>query len=535
MPTIPPQDKQQIAGCNAMLIRRGGMRESFWTNMEEPTQETSDLAFDLFDRYGRLNPEFYEHDINKGTGVWGKELDHGDILLFDVLRVDAAYRRRGIGAKLVNAILEKTREMVSERVGFFALTRSGFLWSEMSHLKKDSAEMEKAQDDAENGALGFWHAMGFRRVGTSSWLAWTDSPGHPSRQLAISQDWRSPDDLTADIPLPDEMKQAFQKLADPAVKAAECVDELTKTLPKDFEAGQWQTIDQDGNTLLHIASLSCKPEVTSFLLSKAPRLTTVRNKRGHTALEALQNQLEGLRTRRSVRLATLVTSDAFKGFSDSSIACLAALKHTAIFDLSNIKQTLRYKYGCTCGQCIGGFLSPRMKFALLCVAEIQHGNMELSIDETGPGWVSFHGDLLTHLPRSVRENLNTNRSMRKGFANMFSHFAQCLHLGRIPTEAEVLDFHQFDAGEWPPVTRNYLQRGGSVTAVANAIFERAMEQDEWAGDGAHRGIFWEDIDALVACRNDHEFGFVAGVCGYKRVRPSSSRFVDLSGRELDLD
>lgn len=93
--------------------------------MEEPTRETHDLAFDLFDRYGRLNTEFYEHDINKGTGVWGKELDRGDLLLFEEIRVDAAHRRRGIGAKLVNAILEKTRKKVSDEVGFFALTSPG--------------------------------------------------------------------------------------------------------------------------------------------------------------------------------------------------------------------------------------------------------------------------------------------------------------------------------------------------------------------------------------------------------------------------
>lgn len=118
--------------------------------------------------------------------------------------------------------------------------------------------------------------------------------------------------------------------------------------------------------------------------------------------------------------------------------------------------------------------------------------------------------------------------------NMFDHFAGCLRKSRMPTEAEVLDYYRDDVSEWPPVTRNYLQRGGSVAAVANAIFERAMEQDEWAGDGTHREIFGEDIDALPACRNDHEFGFVAGTCGYKRIEPGPRR-VDMFGRGLVFD
>jgi GNAT superfamily N-acetyltransferase len=536
------------------------MRESFWLEMEAPTQETHDLAFDLFDRYGRLNAGFYDHDVNKGTGVWGNELDRGDLLLFEELKVDTAYRRQGIGTKLVNAILEKTKKKVSEHVGFFALARPGFLSSEVPVSWNNPAATREARRDAIKTALGFWHALGFRRVGTSLWLAWTDSTGHPSRQLPIAQDWTCPDDLITDVSLSGEMEKTFQKLADPAVKAAECIEELTKVFPEDFEDGQWKATDQDGNTLLHIASVSSKPELVSFLLSRVPYLTAARNKEGYTALEALRDHLERQRTRQSDGHRSCVISDEFKGFSASSITCLALLENTAVFDLSSlsprdieavssatdeqirrapqvdvasIRKTLRYKYSCTCGQCIGGFLSPRMKLVLVAVSEMESDTMDLFIDETGPGWVDFHEDCLTHLPESVRDNLKTNRSMRRGFVNMLSHFAKCLQQGRMPTEGEVLDYYRSHESEWPPVTRNYLQRGGSVAAVANMIFEKAMERDEWAGDGHHRELFGEEIDELVVCRNDHEFGFVAGMCGYKRVRPVSSRFVDVFGREVE--
>lgn len=548
--TISRRAERRTGSCNAKLVRREMMRESFWLKMGITTQETHDLAFGLFDRYGRLNPEFYDHDVNKGSGVWGNELDHGDILLFEELKVDTTCRRRGIGTKLVNAILEKTSKKVSERVGFFALARPGFLWSETPRDNPDT--VREAQQDAMKAALGFWHAMGFRRIGTSPWLAWTNSPGHPSRQLGIAQDWVGQDDQIADVSLSGEMEKIFHGLRDPAVEAARCIDELTKALPEDFEDGQWQTIDQDGNTLLHVSSMSSKPELVRFILSKVPNLMVVRNKEGHTAPEALQNQLERQRTRRSDGHSSFVISDEFKGFSASSIACLAVLKNTDIFnisrlslrdiesvwsatdeqirrvpqlDIAGIRKTLRYKYGCTCGQCIGGFLSPRMKFALLCVSESEHDMMQSFMDDTGPDWVSTNYDNLLYLPESVRENLKTNKSMRQGFSHMFSHFAKCLEQGRMPTEGEILDFYRSHVSEWPPVTRNYLQRGGSVAAIANTIFEKAMDRDEWAGDGLHREVFSDQIDELVACRNDHEFGFAAGMCGYKRVRPHWSRSI----------
>lgn len=261
-------------------------------------------------------------------------------------------------------------------------------------------EMRAAQDTALEDALAFWHSMGFRRVGTSSWLAWTDSPGHPSRQLAISEDcmWNRPGDTAASEPLPDEMQRVFRRLFDAEVEEAKCIAELRKTSPQDFNDDQWQIVDHAGNTLLHIASVSFKPEVVSFLMSRVPRLTALRKTLGHTALDTLKDQLECVRTRRSFGgELTVVASDKFQGFSPSNIKCLAALQRTALFDLSTlsegqieaissatdeevqrsrsqldvagIRKALRYKFGCTCGQCIGGFVSPRIKFALLCVAE----------------------------------------------------------------------------------------------------------------------------------------------------------------------
>ena len=44
-----------------------------------------------------------------------------------------------------------------------------------------------------------------------------------------------------------------------------------------------------------------------------------------------------------------------------------------------------------------------------------------------------------------------------------------------------------------------------------------MAWDERTGDGHHRRAYGERIDALTACRNDHELGFVSRMCGYESL------------------
>ncbi|KAK4031568.1 hypothetical protein C8A01DRAFT_21238 [Parachaetomium inaequale] len=544
---------EQVADCNVKLIRRARMRRAFWVEMEEPSEETSDLAFELFDRYGCLNREYYEHGIRKGSGVWGQELDHGDILLFESLSVVPLWRHQRIGTKVVNAILDKAR---TKSTGFFAFAQLGCLTRDLDRACEDGKERREAAEELLTISAHFWRSLGFRRVGTSGWLAFTDDSSHPSRSLDSAQDWNRPEN-SKEEPLPEQIRTVMSTLSDPSASDAECVRQIQEAFPIEADAPPRLYTDEYGNTILHLAAVGRKTETVSYILAKYPMLTDMRNAEGHTPLEALQSSLEEYRTRRNHLAVTTVFSDKFEGFSQSDIACLAALTGTEIFDLSKlsnrdisaissaaddalsisripridtIRYTLRLKYGCTCGQCIGGFLSPRMHYALLCQAEVRYDMLAEDLGETGSAWVAINGRDLRYLASSVRENLKTNKSMRRGFINMCDHIAHCLRDGRLPDEETVLDVYRNKRSEWPPVTRNYLERGGTVAAVATMLFERAMESDAWAGDGMLVENHGDEIKNLPVCRNDHEFGFVSGMCGYKRI--SAVRYVDLFGREL---
>ncbi|KAI1144865.1 hypothetical protein F4825DRAFT_445331 [Nemania diffusa] len=307
----------------------------------------------------------------------------------------------------------------------------------------------------------------------------------------------------------------------------------------------WMYINEFENTILHMAAMSRKADVISYIMSKSPHLADERNADGETPLEVLQRRMEPKRLSRLTGTPMdVIMADRFEGFCQSDIMCHAALTGTEIFDLTKlsdrdiravssatdemaarvreanpIRNTLRLKYGCTCGQCIGGFLSPRTRSALLYQAEIQHATLNEFPGRafSGPDWVELNDDVLGYLDEAVRENLKTNKSMRQGFINMCDHIASCLRKKRLPDTATVLDFYREEVSEWPPVTRNYLQRGGTVAAVAMMLIERAIESEAWDSDGSYMEIFDDEVSQLPTCRNDYEFGFVHGMCGYGRI------------------
>jgi hypothetical protein len=64
-----------------------------------------------------------------------------------------------------------------------------------------------------------------------------------------------------------------------------------------------------------------------------------------------------------------------------------------------------------------------------------------------------------------------------------------------------------------------LRYDGSVAAFAIMLLQRAMESDELAGEPLHMKTFGTKLCRLAECRNDHEFGFISGMCGYERVSP----------------
>ena len=69
------------------------------------------------------------------------------------------------------------------------------------------------------------------------------------------------------------------------------------------------------------------------------------------------------------------------------------------------------------------------------------------------------------------------------------------------------------ASEWPPHTKNYLERGGTIEAVIKEVLAIVTAQDEMIGDGCYFDVpeFRAPYLALPTCRNDNEWGFIEGM------------------------
>jgi len=530
-----------IGYCDCKLIRRSQMRHAFYDDMEEPSCETSRLAFDIFDRYGRLRKEFKTHPIKRGTGLWQHELDYGDLLFFEQLQIERGYRRRGLGKRLVEAVLEKTR---GKSKSFFAVVQPGWLTRDVEKEIEQSMSDEERADiygQASNTATHFWRSFGFRRIGSSTWFALASDPDHPCHGLPAGSDhnlpkkpFRIPEsgsqsilkwlnetkfrEVGIDTPASD-VPTLLKELRMKDLEDQQCMDRVRETADKvPISDSSWQATDDDGNNVLHILAMRSKPKSVEWIMSQLPELLNRQNIAGETPLDALEFRLEQSRTMLGTNPLSKIfhISDKFEGFSEESVDCLILLK--GLTDPSALDRS-RFKFGCTCGQCIMGILSPRMRFALECQGDIQHDTLFYSLDD-GELFVEFEESLsLQFVPSWVRENMKTNMSMRKGFTQLCLHFSKCVKEANIvglPTEENVL--HELrNANEWPPVSRNFLSRDGTVYSVGSWLFEAAMNQDLFAGDGEHYEVFQDEIEQLPECRNDHEFGFVSGMCGYERV------------------
>lgn len=490
------------------------------------------LAFDLFDRYGRLKSVFKEHQVKKGSGVWGSEFDSGDLLLIETITLKQPYRRQGLGRKLVTAVLDRTRAKSRK---FFVVTAPGWLNYEVGLVTQGTSDedVKKVELEHQDVAEQFFRSLGFRRVGSSKWLALASDPEHASYCLCAADDFELPSRTPCTIP--PEMVEVFGDAVSNLEDEAYC-NKLLKVLgsqsPND---AVWHTVDSSGNSILHLAAKNSKPLTVKAIVTRNSSLLELRNDQGETPLDSLQSHLEDVRTRRKHGMITISTSDNFQGFSNASTSCLELLMKPTMALTPIQKQRLRF--GCTCGRCVAGFLSPRMRFALRNQAEYQHDILTSSIEmENGEDFVSFMEEPLQYVPPSVRNNMRTNKSLRQGFANLFTHFATCLRkesFEGLPITDHVLSALE-NASEWPPCSKNYLQRGGTIYAVGSCLFESAMNEDELAGDGNPLRRPFEELDgeymkdlpdfglgaeleSLPECRNDLEYGFVSVQCGYKMV------------------
>lgn len=534
---------KEIGRADGRYIDRDQIREYFYEAMDEPSGDTLELATELFDSRGRLKSELR---AGEGSGIWGNEMNTGGFLFLQTIEVGKEWQKRGIGRDLVEAFMQKGQNWKPDVQFVFA--KPGQLNAADTRYEQESMtrrEVIAAIVVARKTATAFWRAIGYRRIAASDWFATAFDPLHPVHQLAIEDDYDIKDDAVLDRGQERErdfderlglvngalaqheamLKSLYQNSVggedDPSDSEEEEVDEdevgderpipaereelrlrvALVTLPDDQCLELWKMParsqalleeDTNGNNILHIAAMACKPQSLSFIFGDVltanmkARFISAANNHGETPLTILTEEIARGRD---------FESGPFHEKGRAAQECLGIWR----------KQQQNAGI-CTCGECLEGFLSPRMKFALKLKGDLIYDMMQEGID----GSIEWPDTWLTLADANIREHLGRDIELRHAFANVFRNVAICLEKGIVPYASNLVSEGKFSQ-QFP--TSYFSDAGGKVERVLGQCLGYARDEE---GDGSHYDTFQEEIDQLPECLYDGHFGLVAALCGIRQ-------------------
>ncbi|KIM49897.1 hypothetical protein M413DRAFT_439023, partial [Hebeloma cylindrosporum] len=526
--------------------------------MDEDSQELHEFSVGLFDKNSNIRPWLVDGGPKSGSGCWGTELSVGDMLYIEDFRVTEDFRRRGVGSWLLQEVL------TSSHMGYRG---HAYCWPTPLDSTKDKAEWMKEQA----AITAFYRKVlipilslrsvpqlpthllspqnGFRRVGLTPFLAYSPEPSHPSHSLPIESDPETPSidfestnldapDLTAD-----EICTQYPLHAEIATNKSPSVGQAIRDAHQ-IDAGSVHTRDVNGLTPLHVAANTENVHALRVLLDfdMTEDLKHAKNKDGETPLEGLESSMRSTKE----FMETLV--GVWKGYSDEGLRCEFLLKRAMGLPMLADEEgeyMKKRKFGCTCGMCAGGWLSPRMRFQLLAQSELQADMLrqeESSFKPRQPLSASelFHSSL-DYLPVPLQREIY--KSFYVGFYTIFDGISRILRTpNAIPTPQAVrtaaLDID-------PRAVSFYLGKGGQVEYVLDATVDISKEQSS-LGYGTFEETF--DVDEseegeeglgyrkLVKCANDLEFGGVrlgVGLAAGVRWGPYYTDIEEEEGMEVD--
>ncbi|KAI0030341.1 hypothetical protein K488DRAFT_54470 [Vararia minispora EC-137] len=527
--------------------------------MDEPSDETAQFSYTLFDSRARLRDEFVSNPVLRGIGTWGHELDQGSLLYIQSIGVADSVLRQGFGSWLLQHIISnpifpmparRTLDFTnSSNTGFsyasfpWSVTCNfAFAWPTCLFSARKSEEEYKAGQAA---AIGLFRKAGFRRVGNTHFFAYALADGsHPSRSLSADVDYNpeqssgKPDDdsnitlpslptsvLLASLVEPEftDSARRFPLHATLSIgnKTEAQIICILEQLSTDEELAHLHLKDLsvDGVTVLHIAADRGMPHVIDKLLQMGASIDlNTRSSQGFTPLDLLERQLRATRE----FLGTLQI--AFAGHDAQFV--LAKTKLLQAMGSENIPSSERLKWGCTCGECTGGWLSPRMRYQMKVQAEVNADMMLDSLESVGRSIRfkplseedidTYLGGWTDYLPPSVHER-GITRPVIRGYAALLSSISLVLNLGEIPTPAAVYDQARLGGyivesrTDWWAVTA-FFDHGGMVEHALNYLLSVALDQGP-CGDGDFLDAFGDEYDTFPECDNDIDYRMVRANLG----------------------
>ncbi|OAA35141.1 Ankyrin repeat-containing domain protein [Beauveria brongniartii RCEF 3172] len=472
-------------------------------------------VFNLFDQYGRLKRKFGRHGAQKGSGVWGHELDYNSVLWIKHLDVSTTIETvedRFLYARmLTTAVLEIARNQQSP---FFALVSSP---EDNRNVPSNISTLFCAMSNS------FWHLQHFRRVGLSPFLAFTDDLGHPSR--ALIHDCKLP----RERPWLAKFASQFSWMCRVRLffinRSHAELERLLRDFPGVSRLPSWALADEKGNSILHYAVISGNVAMADYLLRAFPPLIEARDMFNRRPLDLLMETfdeekipsyglgiklpnwayvvcvslLSGIEIYQPIQLENI-------GVQTQSLPIIKAMNAEY---MTTMTSTLRIIFHCTCGSCILGTISPRMSYQLLYHASKAaitwsttagaSDSVAAILDYTLRLRTSF---LFVHMHTTVEREWD---SLRKAVEIIVNWFVRFFTAELLPRDGTMCSTILTQVPNATPEAAHYLKRDNLEQVVVSSILDKAMETDEWVGNGVIMDECGQDIRALPQCRNDSEY------------------------------
>ncbi|KAM5534767.1 hypothetical protein V8D89_011631 [Ganoderma adspersum] len=402
-------DHGRVGTLTALKINRKQLRGEFLMVMDDESQELSDFATTLFDEIGHFRPEFIEHEYQKGSGVWGRELDDGLLLYVLSVNVQQSYRRKGVGSLL----LQKLAHSEHAPPGSFLIA-----WPAPDPPAFTLRPSEEEWEQERTIAVDLFLKNQFRRIGRTCFLAYATDPVHPSRSLAAVDDAKQNrpsrgqvSDLSVGIGYLASGRMGYVvqrpgnsriELDPDATLDTAAVDELVRQVPlsiliaagitgfkiPDIERRIHDTYSQDPSSI-HVKDNRGESARTAIYAKNLAAVQTLlalptesgiqeelksRDEKGWTPVEACEREI-----RSNLELAMLLRTN---GNAQDLLHMLYLLKKASGEDIQVTEDEFvdARRWGCSCGQCTDGWLSPRMRYRLKWIAEVAGDTMMLESD-----------------------------------------------------------------------------------------------------------------------------------------------------------
>ncbi|KAF8863933.1 hypothetical protein BDZ45DRAFT_722047 [Acephala macrosclerotiorum] len=493
-----------IGEANGTYVRR--VRPEFLDFMDGASQELSAVGWDIFDRYGYLKRE----SKNIIFDVAREHLEH--------LLVDKKWRKKGLGRAIVSFLVQRVLAWACPQLKL--VCEPGSL-PQFSHIRPETPafsiphvfagpgllnsdirrEMEGKPPGKERelrcraleSANAFYRSLGFRRIGMTSVFGFSLDPGHSSHNVAAAQDCgtkyqpnESHGSKWVDMVAMPEEEHSLPKEKFPLHHAAlhssdaQCVEAFEQNAAEGWV--KWNICNNAHENILHFTAWKYKPLSTKWLLNNVEKEHLLTNRPTHFE--------DGVHT--------MDASDSFQGFSPEAVECLIALRR--ISDLKRI-QRLGLKYGCTCGRCIGGFISPRMSAILGFYAKAINKMLNICVDDgTRWLWIAKNNRVLRYVTY-LQQDFRAKQSFRQAFADIFGHIYTCLRKDIVPGRNGILTSATDKWNQWLLDEENGVQivwSSGKIEPALETVIHYAAEQDKKAGNGIFDEIAGEKI-AKVGC------------------------------------